>query len=39
MASAKHLLVDGPNILHAWPELRALLRRDRDAARSSSSFV
>jgi predicted RNA-binding protein with PIN domain len=34
MASAKHLLVDGPNILHAWPELRALLRRDRDAARS-----
>ncbi len=34
MASAKHLLVDGPNILHAWPELRALLRRDRDAARA-----
>ena len=34
MASAKHLLVDGPNILHAWPELRSLLRRDRSAARS-----
>lgn len=34
MASSKHLLVDGPNILHAWPELRALLRRDRAAARS-----
>ncbi len=34
MASAKHLLVDGPNILHAWPELRPLLRRDREAARS-----
>src|SRR5471032_1387457 len=34
MASVKHLLVDGPNILHAWPELRALLKRDRDAARS-----
>jgi predicted RNA-binding protein with PIN domain len=31
---AKHLLVDGSNILHAWPELAALLRRDRDAARS-----
>jgi predicted RNA-binding protein with PIN domain len=34
MASAKHLLVDGPNILHAWPDLRTLLRRDRDAARA-----
>jgi len=34
MTWEKHLLVDGPNILHAWPQLRKLLRRDRDAARS-----
>jgi len=33
----KHLLVDGSNILHAWPELRALMKRDRDAARSRLS--
>jgi predicted RNA-binding protein with PIN domain len=33
----KHLLVDGSNILHAWPELRALLKRDRDAARARLS--
>jgi predicted RNA-binding protein with PIN domain len=32
--TARHLLVDGANILHAWPELRRLLTRDRDAARS-----
>jgi len=31
---AKHLLVDGANILHAWPELRALLRRARTAAQA-----
>jgi len=30
----KHLLVDGSNILHAWPELRSLIKRDRDAARA-----
>ena len=30
----KHLLVDGANILHAWPELRALLRRERAAAQA-----
>jgi predicted RNA-binding protein with PIN domain len=30
----KHLLVDGANILHAWPELRALLRRERTAAQA-----
>jgi predicted RNA-binding protein with PIN domain len=29
----KHLLVDGSNILHAWPELKAIAKRDRDAAR------
>lgn len=34
MAFEKHLLVDAANVLHAWPELRALLKRDRDAARS-----
>ena len=37
MAPDKHLLIDGSNILHAWPELRALLKRDRDAARASLS--
>jgi len=30
----KHLLVDAANVLHAWPESRALLKRDRNAARS-----
>ena len=34
MAFEKHLLVDGANILHAWPELQALLPKDRDAARA-----
>ena len=34
MAFEKHLLVDGANLLHAWPELRTLMKRDRDAARS-----
>jgi len=34
VAFEKHLLVDGANLLHAWPELRALLKRDREAARS-----
>jgi len=33
MPFEKHLLVDGANILHAWPELRALAARDRNAAR------
>ncbi len=33
----KHLLVDGSNLLHAWPELRVLLKRDRDAARARLS--
>jgi predicted RNA-binding protein with PIN domain len=32
--TVRHLLIDGSNILHAWPELRVLLKRDRDAARS-----
>jgi hypothetical protein len=34
MNFTQHLLIDGANILHAWPELRALLKRDRSAARS-----
>jgi predicted RNA-binding protein with PIN domain len=32
--SSRHLLVDGANVLHAWPELSPLLRRNRDAART-----
>lgn len=34
MSYARHLLVDGSNLLHAWPELRTLAKRDRGAARS-----
>ena len=34
MSTQRHLLVDGANVLHAWPDLRALFRRDRDSARS-----
>ena len=30
----QHLLIDGANVLHASPELRELLKRDRDTARS-----
>jgi uncharacterized protein len=37
VAFEKHLLIDGANILHAWPELRALLKRDRDTARARLS--
>ncbi len=33
----KHLLVDGSNIMNAWPELRALLPGDRDTARARLS--
>jgi predicted RNA-binding protein with PIN domain len=39
MPPARHLLVNGANILHAWPELRRLLTRDRDAARRPSVKV
>lgn len=28
-----HLLIDGYNVIHAWPELRGLLGRSVDAAR------
>jgi predicted RNA-binding protein with PIN domain len=38
-APKTHLLVDGSNVLHAWPELRGLLPADRDAARSRLSGV
>lgn len=37
VAFEKHLLVDGANILHAWPDLRALATRDKDAARAQLS--
>ena len=30
----RHLLIDGSNLLHAWPELKALVARDKDAARA-----
>ncbi|HEY0945497.1 MAG TPA: NYN domain-containing protein [Opitutaceae bacterium] len=30
----RHLLVDGANLLHAWPDLCALTRADRAAARA-----
>lgn len=36
-AGPKHLLVDGSNVMHAWPELRAMLPRERDAARARLS--
>lgn len=32
MEPNKHLLVDGSNVIHAWPELRALVGRDRTTA-------
>jgi predicted RNA-binding protein with PIN domain len=37
VAFEKHLLVDGANILHAWPDLLALAARDKDAARARLS--
>jgi predicted RNA-binding protein with PIN domain len=37
VAFEKHLLVDGANILHAWPDLRATAARDKDAARTQLS--
>lgn len=39
MAFEKHLLIDGSNLLHSWPELRTLAKRDRDAARSRLSDI
>lgn len=37
MAFEKHLLIDGSNLLRAWPELREIEKRDREAARSRLS--
>ena len=34
MATIRHLLIDGSNILRAWPELKALFQRDREAAKA-----
>jgi hypothetical protein len=34
MKGSQSLLIDGPNVIHASPELMALARRDRDAARA-----
>lgn len=34
MSFQRHLLIDGANLLHAWPELRKLAKTDRDAARA-----
>jgi len=34
MGFIRHLLVDGANVLHAWPETRTVLKRDRAAARA-----
>lgn len=39
MSADGHLLIDGSNVMHAWPELKALLRRDRNAARSRLSLA
>jgi uncharacterized protein len=30
----RHLLIDGSNVLHAWPALRAMLKSDRPGARA-----
>ena len=34
MTHTRHLIVDGANILHAWPDLRRLAVHDRAAARA-----
>jgi uncharacterized protein len=34
VSATTHLLVDGSNVMHAWPDTRALARRDREAART-----
>ncbi len=33
MDQVEHLLIDGYNVIHAWPDLVALLERDSGAAR------
>lgn len=34
MSDCQHLLIDGYNLIHKWPELRRALRHGSDAARS-----
>lgn len=34
MCATTHLIVDGSNVVHAWPETKALVRRDRESART-----
>ena len=34
MAFSKHVLIDASNVLHTWPETRALFKRDRETART-----
>ena len=31
---SKHVLIDAANVLHAWPNTRALFKRDRETARA-----
>src|SRR5690606_3722394 len=33
VGATEHLLVDGSNVIHAWPELRALIKREKAVAR------
>ncbi len=30
----RHLLIDGANVVHGWPELRGMMQRERDEARA-----
>lgn len=34
MSSIRHLIVDGANVVHAWPELRGLAQREHASARA-----
>ena len=34
VSAIRHLLVDGANILHRWPDLSAMVKQDRSAART-----
>lgn len=33
-STTTHLLIDGSNVMQAWPDTRALSRRDREAAKA-----
>lgn len=39
MSFDRHLIIDGSNIMNAWPELRRVLKQDRNAARSRLSLM